>query len=206
MRITNPAFRYGLWLTALILCAWACLAADNIPGWFKAGKNPGDYDMGIDSAVTYNGGPSGFIRSNKLDPKNYDAQNFGTYMQIFNATDSKGADYRGKRMRFSAFVKSIDVQDWAGLWMRVDGPAVNGNVKALAFDNMQQRPITGTRDWVRCAVVLDVAEDADKIAFGVLLHGPGAVWINDVQFTEVSSDVPVTDMVSPGPRNLNFNE
>jgi hypothetical protein len=40
---------------------------------------------------------------------------FGTLMQDFRAKQ-----YVGKRVRFSAFVKSENVEGWAGLWMRVD--------------------------------------------------------------------------------------
>jgi len=34
----------------------------------------------------------------------------------------KADDYRNKRMRLSAAVKSEGIEDWAGLWMRIDGP------------------------------------------------------------------------------------
>jgi hypothetical protein len=41
-------------------------------------------------------------------------------------------------------------------------------------------------------VVLDVAETADSIAFGVLLVGSGRVWLDDVTFEPVGQDVPTT--------------
>ena len=50
---------------------------------------------------------------------------------------------RGKRIRLSGHARSKDVSDWAGLWMRVDGP----KGEPLAFDNMQQRPIKGTGEF-----------------------------------------------------------
>jgi hypothetical protein len=58
------------------------------------------------------------------------------------------------------------------------------------------------------SVVLDVDSKARYVAFGILLAGRGAVWINDVQFEAVGADVPVTDMKKypPAPRNLGFNE
>jgi hypothetical protein len=67
------------------------------------------------------------------------ADGFGTLMQTFKA-DS----FRTKRIRFSGYVRSKEVMDWAGLWLRVDGS--NGG-EMLAFDNMQDRPIKGTTDW-----------------------------------------------------------
>jgi len=113
------------------------------------------------------------------------------------------AEFRDKRMRFSGVVKSENVENWAGLWMRVDGPETS-----TAFDNMQNRPIKGTQAWTRYSVVLDVDSKARYVAFGILLAGRGAVWINDVQFEAVGADVPVTDMKKypPAPRNLGFNE
>jgi hypothetical protein len=52
----------------------------------------------------------------------------------------------------SASVKTLEVLDWCGLWMRVDGAQKDN----LAFDNMAGRKITGTRDWATYTVVLDV--------------------------------------------------
>ena len=54
-----------------------------------------------------------------------------------------------------------------------------------AFDDMQDRPIRGTSDWTQYDVVLDVAPDAADVAFGLLLDGPGQVWIDDAKFEVV---------------------
>jgi hypothetical protein len=87
--------------------------------------------------------------------------------------------------------------------MRIDRGKVVG-----AFDNMQNRPITGSQDWTQHTVVLDVASDATGVSFGIQLVGKGAVWIDDLAFDVVGADVPVTDQrlrfTAPGPRNLNF--
>ena len=72
--------------------------------------------------------------------------------------------------------------------MRVDGP--NGYL--LSFDNMENRPIVSTSDWQKYAVVLDVPENACQIAFGILLAGKGQVWLSDVQFAIVGSNVATT--------------
>lgn len=186
------------WRGALILfAALPMISADEIPGWIKAGSHPGDYDMGVDRAVMLGNHPSGFIKSNKPD-----SQGFGTYMQMFDA-----GDYRGKRVRFSALVRTENVENGSALWMRVDGESRSG----IAFDNMQKRQIKGTQNWARYSVVLDVDPKARAIAFGVMLHGKGAVWINEVGFATVGQDVAVTDMVpemklQPGPRNVGFDQ
>jgi hypothetical protein len=74
--------------------------------------------------------------------------------------------------------------------MRVDGMAEDG----LAFDNMQTRKITGTRDWATYTVVLDVPRDAAAIYFGILLDGRGRVWADDFTFEIVGKDVETTSM------------
>lgn len=111
---------------------------------------------------------------------------FGTLMQMLDPGDNAG-----KRMRFSAAVKTEDVDGWLGLWMRVDGKGQG----PLAFDNMQRRAISGTTGWSRYDVVLDVDEEATAIAFGMLLGGRGSGWITDVRLEPVELDVPMTDSV-----------
>ena len=80
----------------------------------------------------------------------------------------------------------------------------------LAFDNMLHRQITGTNEWARHAVVLDVAEDAESIAFGILLSLNGQVWMADVHLDVVGPDVPTTDVLDEMnpcfPVNLEFEE
>jgi hypothetical protein len=161
-------------------------------GWVKAGANPEDYDMGVDPGVAFTGTSSGFIKSKASEP-----QTFGTYMQMFDASE-----YRGKRLRLSAYVKSEAVSNWAGVWMRVDRTRT-----VAAFDNMANRPITGTQPWTQHTIVLDVHPEATAIAFGILLAGKGAAWIDDVAFDVVDENVPSTDITTTrqeGPRNLDF--
>ena len=74
--------------------------------------------------------------------------------------------------------------------MRVDGQGQDEY--ALSFDNMQTRPIQGTSDWQRYEIVLDVSKKRKTITFGILLNGSGQAWLDDFQFTVVTSDVPAT--------------
>jgi erythromycin esterase len=96
--------------------------------------------------------------------------------------------YRGKRIRYSGFVRSHEVRgDGAALWLRADGPP-----GGTAFDNMSARPIMGTRDWTRYDVVLDIPASAVGLAFGFFLSGPGIAWVDDLSIDIVESDIPVT--------------
>lgn len=161
-------------------------------GWIAEGSNPQDYEFILDTEVFHSGSASGHLKSKKEKP-----HGFGTLMQEFLAEN-----YRGKRMKFSAFVKTEDVKDWSGLWMKVEGPGHD----SLGFDNMKNRAITGTQDWKKYDVILHVPQESKLIAFGILLSGSGKVWIDDITFEETVTD-EVTDMEKPFPKNptnLNF--
>src|SRR3982074_3808572 len=96
--------------------------------------------------------------------------------------------YRGRRLRFAATVRGESIETWAGLWMRIDGR----NDEELGLDNMEERPLSGTFDWGRFEVVLDVPVEAHAIAFGVLLARSGQVWLRDVKLEIVTFDVALT--------------
>jgi hypothetical protein len=156
-----------------------------------AGSKPDNYTTGIDANVPYQGHASAFLKA-----KPSATEGFGTLMQSFSASQ-----YAGQRVRLRASVKSEAVNDWAGLWMRVDQGA-----GTVAFDNMQSRPIKGTLGWQDYSVVLDVPQNSTMISFGILLSKGGAVWISNVRFEAVGADVPTTNSVANAPTNLDFDE
>jgi hypothetical protein len=166
-------------------------------GWFAAGSHPSEYEMGLDPCAGPNQGGAGYIKAGESP------HGFATLMQQF-----KAEAYRGMRLRFSAAVRAAALEQWAGLWMRVDGEREH----SLAFDNMQNRPITGTRDWERYSVVLDVPERSSGIFLGILLSGAGQVWMAEAQVEPVGLDIPTTDLPSAcgalpdHPENLSFGE
>jgi hypothetical protein len=165
-------------------------------GWFLSGDHPQNYSIGVDHESTLQGRASGYLKA-----KPTANEGFGTMMQMFNAMQ-----YAGQRVRFSAYVKTEGLNDWAGLWMRVDKQS-----QVLAFDNMNSRPIKGTNDWRNYEVVLDVPKDATAIAFGVLLQKAGTVWVSSVRFESVGAEVPTTGTpMGPNlpdhPTNLSFEE
>lgn len=180
----------------LLAASWLAVSAAP-PGWLLSGSKPANYDTGVDQSAAFASLPSAFLKAKA------DQEGFGTLMQKFGATN-----YLGKRVRLSGNLRSQSITRWAGLWMRVDG---SGNPpKMLAFDNMQDRPIKGTTDWQRYEVVLDVPDSAVAIAFGVLLDGPGEVWLNSTEIEILSTAIPTTGHASAslpdGPRNIRFTE
>jgi len=172
------------WDASHLLARAVETAADNplpLEKWGPTGSYPGLYQMGMDEKVRFAGQPAG-----RLCSKTNKVEGFGTFMQHFKADR-----FRGRRVRMTAQVKAEDVEQWAGLWMRVDG----SEGEMIAFDNMQKRPIKGTVDWRPYSVVLDVPEKSQLISAGILLAGPGKVWIADVKFEKVSQEVASTDML-----------
>ena len=172
------------WKAAAVAFCSLAWGMETPQGWSLAGNKPADYDSGVDAQTVYGGQPSAYLKS-KVPAIN----GFGTLMQSF-----KAEEYLGKRIRFSAFVKTDAVQDWAGLWLRVDGPK-----GSLAFDNMQTRSIKGTTAWQNYEVVLDVPAEAKGIAFGILMSGTGSAWINSVKMDVVGTNIPTTEVRTPQP-------
>jgi hypothetical protein len=175
------------------LFAFATPAEAPVPdGWHMAGDNPKAYAVVVDKANVKVNKQSALLKSIEPSPKG-----FGTLMQTVAADD-----YRGKRVRFSAYVKTAGVDDWAGLWMRVDTQSGMG-----AFDNMEPRAIKGTTDWKKYDVVLDIAPDAKDVAFGVLLSAAGQVWIDGITIEVVDKSVKTTDVQESYPKkpvNVDF--
>lgn len=146
--------------------------------WFAAGSHPTDYDMGGNPAVEHGSEEGGYITS-----KESQTEGFGTWM-----TKMDPAKYLGKRLRISGYVKTKEVKNWAGLWMRIDGP----DSTTLSFDNMQNRPIKGTTNWKNYSIVLDVPENSAGIYYGILLDGRGQALVDGLQIETVSNEVPTT--------------
>lgn len=85
-------------------------------------------------------------------------------------------DFAGKTIEWRGFLRSEDVGDFMGLWMRQDGSA-----PGLAFASMQPQAIKGTNDWKEHSITLPVHADARQLVFGVLIGGAGRVWADDLR-------------------------
>ena len=170
-----------------------------IKHWIITGTAPDKYKTGIDRTVFHTGTASAFIRSETED---FTPDEYATIMQQFRAER-----FLGKRVRFSAFVKALEVEGWAGLWMRLDGKFS----VTLKLDNMQNRSIKGSVNWNLYSCVLDVPQETELINIGILLNGKGRVWMDNVSFQEVDKTIPVTDFeiqkeYPDYPENLMFEE
>lgn len=148
-------------------------------GWIAAGSHPKSYEMSLFADFCHSG-----TKCARLCSTTEATNGFGTLMQSVKADG-----YRGKRIKLTAFIKSESIDDWAGLWMRVDAGR-----EIVSFDNMQNRPIKGKSDWTQYHVVLDVTDQSTNISFGVLLSGAGTLWLDDFALEVVGLDVPSTEV------------
>jgi hypothetical protein len=166
------------------------------PKWFISGRTPELYLASADPTVHRSGAASLSIGS-KAPPQgaawgdgSNDADIFGTAMQFVPVEA-----HRGHKVRFSADVRTDNVRGWAGLWMRVDGP--EGGAKPLSIDNMEGRALTGTADWARYSIVLEVPSIATAIGLGVVLVGEGHVWVDNVVLEDADPAATLTNNPSP---------
>lgn len=149
----------------------ATLQQTHAQSWFKAGSLPESYDMGGDPTVSHGSPGGGFIKSIE-SPIN----GFGTWM----TTISPG-EYLGHGIKLTAYVKTDNVANWVGLWMRVDGIEFS-----TSFDNMGNRSLNGTTDWEQHEIILDVPNDANQISYGILLSGTGEAMVDGLELETAS--------------------
>lgn len=198
--------RLLLALTFGVLTTAVSGAAPTTPiGWFMgAGGNLGKYASSLDHDGPLEGAACARLSSQSATPAE-----FATLMQAANA-----ASFIGKRVRFTAQVKSKDVAGSAYLWFRAD----RADGASIAFDNMQNRPIRGSTDWQLYSLVLDVPESATVLAYGIGLSGSGTTWLDAAQIEVVDQTVPTSGKkrnilpkppigekwIKAAPFNLNF--
>ncbi len=127
-------------------------------GWFKWGN----YELTIDINA-HSGEKSGKITSDQT------GNSFGSIAYKIPA------NYEGKKIKLEGFMKIKNVENgFAGLLLRVDG-----NGSSLAFDNMQNQKITGTKDWQKYSITLDFPNGAEDIFIAGILSGKGEAWFDD---------------------------
>ena len=80
----------------------------------------------------------------------------------------------GKVVRFEGEVRSENLDGWAGLWLRVDGPSGH-----LFFDNMHDRLIRGSTPWTSYAIETLVPEESEWLNYGLVLVANGTLWADN---------------------------
>ena len=167
--------------------------------WFRSGSKSQSYKVDTDSITFQSGKKSVCIAS--LDTT---IEGFETVMQYCSAKN-----YLGTRIKMTGYIKSENVADWAGMWLRIDTKTQG---ESLGFDNMQDRPIIGNSDWTKCEIVMDVPAESITLNFGALISGTGKIWFDNVSFEILDNASPkisneLNSLPLPEkPQNLDFEE
>jgi hypothetical protein len=189
--------------------------------WSLRGSAPWDYVVTLDREVRTSGKSSALISALR------DSGGYATMFQTSAATP-----VRGKRVRFSADIRTQDAADGANLLLRAE----DAGGKTVAFDNMQSsfgadrradrlynRGVMGTTEFSRQQVVVDIPDSSRVITYGVSLFGGGKIWIDNASIEVVGNATPTTaidalrspnppngipvnpDSLTRSPRNLEFD-
>lgn len=137
---------------------------DNKPvGWQSYGTS--DDAISIDQVTVQNGKNALSITNPSGKPKN---QNWSV---------SLPAKYQGEKITLSGYIKTENVNDGvAGFAMSI--------TPSIAFDAMQDREITGTTDWKRYEISLDLQpQKAEEIIFSAYLTGTGKMWVDNIHLS-----------------------
>jgi C-terminal processing protease CtpA/Prc len=131
-------------------------------GWRSSG-DPLNYSHSIDNKVFQNGKHSVSLEFTGDKP------GYGTWGY------SIPAKYQGNKITLRGYIKTENVSEgWAGLWLQVEPDLSNGNMK--------ERAITGTTDWKKYEITLDLKPlKAKHIFVGGLLVGKGKMWIDNLE-------------------------
>lgn len=174
--------------------AWLALAAASagamdeppFPGGWNADLSASQYRIGLDSEIRHGGKSAAFIEPRVALPQ---PPANGSLLQTINARD-----YRGKRLRFAAFVKTTNLDRWAELWTLVWRSSPDSSDSAAA------PAIKENTDWARHAVEFLVADDAVTIECGLRLVAGGRAWIDDASLEIVGKADDTVAKPNPGHR------
>lgn len=158
-------------------------------GWSNFGE--GSYKLEADSNITKSGKYAASIVSLSDEP--------GYRAWAFTIPGS----YPGKEITLSGYIKTEDVEGFAGLWMRLD--------PQVAFNNMQQAGLQGTTEWARYEFTLPMNPDkTEQTVLGGLLVGKGKVWFDSLSVTIDGHDIamlqPLEKMKLPAQLDTAFDQ
>lgn len=144
------------------------------------------YEVGVDRSVHHGDSPAGYLKASVPSPEGY-----GVLRQ-----DIVANAFRGKRIRFSAYIKTKDIDEVSGLMIAVIGTNIH------EIWSPEKNPVIGTTDWTRYDYVLDVPQEAGSFMFGVSIKGRGTIYATDFKFEVVGNDVPL----SPAPSDIGSSQ
>jgi hypothetical protein len=150
--------------------------------WMLRGSGAHNYDVKSDKGEVFSGQSSVLFASHNKD---IPYTEFGSLMQSVIADP-----WLGKRVVFTVNWKRTGFRQHIELWVR----ALDASRVVIAYNESGAQ--YGREDWVRNSVALDIPWSATEIAYGVNLHGPGEIHVDNARFDIVDKAVDI------GARNL----
>ena len=123
-----------------------------------------DYSASIDSITVKSGNYAGMLSSNDKDA------NVKAWAYTIPA------NFEGGQIKLTGYIKTENVSSGhAGVWMRLD--------PNIGADIMEDKGITGTTDWKKYEITLDLTRETESITIGGILVGKGKMWVDDLEIT-----------------------
>ncbi|MCW9705679.1 S41 family peptidase [Fodinibius salsisoli] len=154
-------------------------------GWLKWGN----YTSELDSSISHSGKYAAQIISHSS------GDSFGSV--AYNIP----ANLDGKSITLKGFMKIEDVKDgFAGLLLRIDGGGTS-----LAFNNMQNKGVKGTKAWTEYSITLKYPANAETIYLGGILTGKGKAWFDDFELIIDEKNIEELKNVYPANKDNEFD-
>lgn len=145
-------------------------------GWMDVSPEKNKYDMHITHEETSGDTMVGFIKS-----KETTTGGAGAMLRTI-AVDK----YRGKRVRMTAWAKTSSVRDTvngSGLWFLGIWEGAGVRDKTI---------ISGTTEWKKYSMVVDMSPYVYQVTYGVFLYGTGEIRFKKIALEIVDKSVQVT--------------
>jgi hypothetical protein len=149
--------------------------------------------------------PQGWVKDGKvykyeitMTPDGHNGKNAVTIKSLSTTVSSDASsiwqnslpnNFIGKRVRMTAYLRCNDVKDTAGIWFNV----LNAPVQTLETDG---KYLTGTSNWKKIEIVLDIPKGASNLNYGAFLNGKGQIWFSDISFEVVDNSISSTSKKS----------
>jgi ribosomal protein L37E len=174
-------------------------------GWRQTGDRDA-YVVGVDPTQPHDGSASAYVKCIKPGRQSFNGM----------SQDCLAEDYRGKRLRVSAWMKAATTK---ATWANADGANLffsvqrgSGSKSIEGFHDLNSRPIRikDTTEWQEYSLLLDVPDDGKILHYGFYLEGAGQIWVSGLKIEEVGAVPPDPNkdwekrFIPKAPVNLGF--
>ena len=134
-----------------------------------------EYETGITGLDAFRGNSCAYIKS-----KTSSTRQHGEIIQEFDTP----ASWLGQRIKLTAYLKAINVDAAAGLYIITVNNMGKSNYDEVKINN-------GNREWTQYSVILDIQHNVIAIKFGAWLSGKGEIRVDEFAIEAIDKDVKV---------------